>query len=425
MSYEQRKANRQKREKRYRVFIIIIGSILVLIILSSLFTQNAKTTLPIEDIYLKEIELASVLIKNENLFQLKDTKDINKKELEGKRIPIGTKVGNSTILNDLNMLKDELREVESAINTLEKSEKDKVFINNKNILQDEFKNKTEELQESIAYKDYKVIGRLKNDIIEINNKIYELMPQDGLLGQSIENLKEKEEELVKDINQTDSSYISTDSGILSYEIDGYENIYKAKNLENYTYEKIVNNDKDKIENKNSEFIGFKIIDNFEWYLGIAIDDRKLVSKHDIGDSLDINYPFKDEFIKLTGKIVSINNSSNKSVLIIKFNKYLHEFYNDRFTKVKLVEEEIEAFKIPENVILEKDGQKGVYIKDFSGIVKFKPIKIIASKNDYIYIDKGINGLISIGDDKEELATVSNYDEILLKPYKYKEGKIID
>lgn len=429
MSYEQRKINRQKREKRYKVIIISVGLILLLIMFSSFFTKKIKTILPVEDTFIKDIELQSALIKHEKVFKLNDTKDIDKSLLEGKRIPIGTKVGNSTILNDLNSLKNELKEVESAIDTLEKSNKDKVYINNKNNLLENYKQEVEELQESIYIKDYNLINDFKDRIVSTRKDINDLIPQEGLLGQSVESLKEKQEKLIKNINQTDSSYTSKMSGILSYEIDGYENIYKPENFNSYTYDKISLSEEDKKKSDKEvvtdNIVGFKIIDNFQWYLAMKIDNRKDISKYDIGDTLYISYPIEKEYLELKGNIISINNSSNNSVIIIELNKHLHKFYKDRFPKVRLIQEKLQGFKIPNNVILEKDKQKGVYIKDFSGIVKFKAIKIIASKDDYTYIAKGENGLISIENGEKEVATVSIYDEILIKPSRFKEGEIIE
>ena len=254
-------------------------------------------------------------------------------------------------------------------------------------------------------------------------------PQNPLLGKDIDSLREKKEDLKNEIYNKSSSYISESSGILSYEIDGYENIFKTEDFENYTYDKLsISDEKNEASNKSKEEKtggNFKIIDNFQWYLALKIEDRKTIGNYEIGNKLLIKYPLDEKEIEISGDIIAINNSSNKSVIIVRFNQYLHDLYKDRFPKVKLIQEKLDVLKIPNSVILEIDGVKGVYIKDFSGIVKFKAIELIKTIDDYSYVSKGENSIISIGKNKKEMETISIYDEILLKPKKFKKGQIIN
>lgn len=430
MSYEQRKINRQnrqQRERRYKRLIIGIGILLMIIIISSLINKKAKTILAVEDIYLKEIELEGVIIKDEKVFKLDEIKEIDTEKLEGKRIPAGIKVGNATVLNDLDLLKKDLKEVEAAITTLKKTGNDKVFKNDKKVLLENYNENIEKIQKDINDENYKNIKETKEEIVSTQQDINDLFPENPLLGKDIDALNDIKENLKSDIGQKGASYISERSGILSYEIDGYENKFKAEAFDNYTYDKlIIPNKKElsQIKEKN-DIKGFKIIDNFEWYLALKIDDRKKIDKYEIGDKVFVNYPLKDNYIEISGNVIAINNSSNKSVIIIKSNKNLHDLYMDRFTKVNLIQEKLDILKIPDNIIIDKDGVKGVYIKDFSGIVKFKPIKIITNIDGFAYVDKGENSMISIKENKKEFETISIYDEILLKPNKFKEGEIID
>ena len=429
MSYEQRKINRQKREKRYRRFIISIGLILVLIIISSLASKNVNTILALEDIFLKEIVLESVVIKDEKVFKLEEAKDLDLKKLEGQKIPAGIKVGNSTVLNDINILKKELTEIENAISNLEKTGEGEVFKNDKKKLIESYNENINKLQENIDLSNYRDIEEIKEEVILINEKIEELSPQNPLLGKDIDSLREKKEDLKNEIYNKSSSYISESSGILSYEIDGYENIFKTEDFENYTYDKLsISDEKNEASNKSKEEKtggNFKIIDNFQWYLALKIEDRKTIGNYEIGNKLLIKYPLDEKEIEISGDIIAINNSSNKSVIIVRFNQYLHDLYKDRFPKVKLIQEKLDVLKIPNSVILEIDGVKGVYIKDFSGIVKFKAIELIKTIDDYSYVSKGENSIISIGKNKKEMETISIYDEILLKPKKFKKGQIIN
>ena len=404
--------------------------IIIVVFLFSLNNKKTKTIIAQKETYLEEIELQGVVIKDEKIFKLSNTKDIDTSILEGKKVPVGTQVGNATLLNDLQLLREELKEVENAILTLKKTNKDEVFKNDKTKLKNDYNKLIENLQENIYTENYSNIEALKKEIVLVNKKINDLMPQNNLLGQGIESLNDKKENIKKEINQKDSSYTTKISGILSYKTDGYENIFKPQGFENYIYDTLSLSDQ-KIDESgevktSTEFNSFKIINNFEWYLALKVDNRKDINDYEIGDVLDLKYSLKDIELELEGKIIAINNTSNKSVIILKFNKYLHDFYNARFPKVSLIQKKIEGLKIPNSVIIDQDGEKGVYIKDFSGIVNYRPIKIISTRGDDTYIEKGDeNLLINIDTREKETRTVSIYDEILLKPSKFKEGQILD
>jgi len=77
-------------------------------------------------------------------------------------------------------------------------------------------------------------------------------------------------------------------------------------------------------------------------------------------------------------------------------------------------------------VIEKDGLKGVYIRDISGIIRFRPIEIISEDDDYVYISTGDkNNYIFTGEGEEKVRTVRQFDEILLNPSYVEEGMIIE
>lgn len=432
MSYKQRKI--KKKRKKIRDIFIVIGSVIIIASILSIISiskkEMEKTIFPIQDTFLKEIDLQAIVIKEEKVFKTSEARDKKNSILEGEKISVGRKVQNATLIKDLQFLKDELREIENAISILKETNESDIFENDKGELIEKYNESIKKLQKNIYVGDYKEINNIKKEIDLTNEKIDQLAPQNDFLGQSIESLDRKSEELKKEINKNNNSDSTSFSGILSYEVDGYEDKFKAKSFDNYTYDmlKLPEEEIDKNGKVKSlkEFQGFKIINNFKWYLAIKIDDRKNIDNYNVGDILYVKYPLKDNYLELEGDIIAINNTSNQSVIVLKFNKYLHDFYNARFPKVKLIQESIESFKIPNNTILEQNDEKGVYIKDFSGIVKFRPIKTISTEGKYTYIEKGNKeSLISINTRKESVRTVSIHDEILLKPSMFKENQILD
>ena len=113
-------------------------------------------------------------------------------------------------------------------------------------------------------------------------------------------------------------------------------------------------------------------------------------------------------------------------MIIKFSDKLHDYYNNRFPEVEIIKDKIDGLKIPTKAIIDKDSIKGVYIKDKSGIVKFRPIKIIGEEGNDTYVDSGnSNGNITLESVEKAVQTITLFDEIFINTTNIKEGQIIN
>ena len=157
-------------------------------------------------------------------------------------------------------------------------------------------------------------------------------------------------------------------------------------------------------------------------MAIKVEDRTQVEQYEIGQPLVFELYDKTE---LNGKIISLNISNNNVVIVLKLNTYLHEDYNLRFTPISIINYKKEGLKIATDVIIEKDGKKGVFIKEIHGIVTFRQIDILGVEDDYTFINKGNNnGYIHFDGDEKPKKTVTLYDEIFLEPNRVTEGEIL-
>jgi 5-methylcytosine-specific restriction endonuclease McrBC GTP-binding regulatory subunit McrB len=89
----------------------------------------------------------------------------------------------------------------------------------------------------------------------------------------------------------------------------------------------------------------------------------------------------------------------------------------------------EGIKINSKALIEKDGLKGVYIKDASNIVKFFPVEILGQDKDvsiiYIgnYVSEDRRRVINISENSYD--TIKIFDKIIIEPEKVYEGQIIE
>lgn len=423
VSYEKRK---KKRLTRRIIRITWISMILIYIIIRTgpiLLAGYAKTILPEKGVLIKKDSYEAVVIKNEKVFNLEGS-EMNPIIKEGERVPAGTEIADVSLILDNSTLKRELQEVENAIEALSRTESDNEILKSEQekleIMQTSL---VEDIQKNISISNYAEIGKLKEELMQYNTKNKDVSFSNTLISQSLDNLYDRRDKLIEEIDNSTSKYYSSNAGIVSYKVDGYESILLPKEFENYTYESLnfSSNDKNtKDKDEKSSISSFKVVDNHEFYLAIKIDDNKDIDDYKVNNSITIQL---EEDKDITGKIVCINNSGNKSVIVLLINDYVHEYYDLRFSDVNIIKYRKEGLKLPTKVITEKDGQKGVYIKEISGIVKFRPVSLLGEVDDYTYIDKGnINGNIVING--KEYRTVSLYDEVFLNFKNIKEGQIL-
>src|SRR5699024_8542306 len=152
-----------------------------------------------------------------------------------------------------------------------------------------------------------------------------------LASQTLENLKKEKERLTKEIANNTINYISKESGIVSYKIDGIENLYSTQNVLNYDID-----DVKKLESQiniktikdgakvNVKDTLFKIVDNHNWYILVQVDNIKTISPLKEGDNINVFIDNDDQKVK--GKILKINKKGRQAVMVINFNSFFHDHY---------------------------------------------------------------------------------------------------
>lgn len=428
MSYEKRKKIRMKR----RVFrTVVISFVLIYLIfraVPSLLASNAKTILPEKGTLIEKFSAQGFMIKYETLVKSTSGGQLEIASTEGERVAAGIEVATVNSLNDTSSLRQELLQLEESISALEKSEKDnKIIVNEKEKIQEVQDSLVGELQNTIISGNFDDVYLLKGKIALYDEKNKDISFSNTLAGQSLENLKAKRDNISSEIKSNHIKYYSSHGGIISYIIDGYEEIYLPKDFENYTYDKLTSKELKNDTIKSEVTVGepiYKIIDNFEWYMALKIEDFKQINGFEVGDIVTIE--IKEDKLELRGKIVAINSSDNKGVMVVRFNTMLHNLYNIRFPNIDVIKYKKEGYKIPTKSIVDKDSTKGVYIKDKSGIVKFRPVVVIGEDDNYTYVDIGDNnGNITVKGKDQTLKTITLFDEIFLNVINIREGQILN
>lgn len=382
MGYEERSRRRKKKRSIQRFIIIFIFMYFLISSTTSVFSFNQKTQLAESYTWNEKIETKGIIIKDEKIVEIRDKEENERYVEEGDRVSVGQEI---------------------------------IKLKNRN---------TSHLQEELKSLDEDILAleQIQNKGQDKDNHNAEDQPE-SLSGKSLENLREKREGLIKDINSASPVSKAHVSGIVSYELDGLEGTLLPQNFENYTYNKM-----DKLEGiedeEDSKLNGYKIIDNLRWFLALKVEDKSKIKDYDINKFITVE--ILELPMELSGRIIEINESKAGSVMIISLNKGIHDFYNLRFSDVNIIKNKVDAFKIPSDSIISYKEQEGVIVKGFNDLYRFKPVKILSKEKKHTIVDKGKeNGYIKLNNSDKEYRTITKYDEIIIKPSKIKQKEIID
>ena len=165
--------------------------------------------------------------------------------------------------------------------------------------------------------------------------------------------------------------------------------------------------------------GLKIINNHYYTLFFKIKNKEIKQPYEINSN--INIKINDNILKGTVKDISLENDT--FTIAAFFDTGIEKTKDTRFVKIKVVNYSSNSYEIPKKSLISKDDIEGVYIKEPSGVVIFKPVKILAKEKNKYIIDSGYNGKIEIND--KEYSTIQSFDEIVKNPKKVKLGELIE
>lgn len=172
---------------------------------------------------------------------------------------------------------------------------------------------------------------------------------------------------------------SKNSGLISKNIDGLENIY------NFSIIDLLDQDDFNFENYKSKdtISGVKIVDNLKYYLCLKIE-QGLLKNLNIGDSLSVNFGEKS----FTGIINKVKKSKLFDLVILEFNSGFEEILDKRFLDVTIEKSFNKVYELPKTSLLEEDGKYYIISVDsFNNMKKVNVfIKYFNDLDNTIYVD---------------------------------------
>lgn len=409
-----RKLNINRLRKSLVIAVLIY---FILMSIPAIVASNTKT-IPVEKgTIVNSIEAHGMILKDEHVYRAKSKGNVLFYLEEGSKVGKGIRV--AEISNET--YKDYKAEIEGIDKEIT-SNKERIASQQEVLKKDIAKNQEEideivkQVQENVAKQNYEEVKRLKDKLLIVSNKKDAINNENTYISDQNEVLMKKKSEVTNKMKQSSLAYYTEMSGFVSHKLDGLEEKYSSRNIGKYTIK-----DLDEIKTKD-EFVKneqlvkieepiFKIISDQRWYIMTKVEDKDL---GEIEQGSKVSLEVNKHKGEIEGTVFKLDKSKKGSFIIVELDKYIHEFYDKRYIDIKLIKEIKTGMQVPKKAIVDKEGQKGVYIKEISGVVKFLPVNVLSETEN-----------ISIVESADEDKPLQIYDEVFAEGKNMKEGQIVN
>ncbi len=271
------------------------------------------------------------------------------------------------------------------------------------------------IQDLKQLKDVQALLEYKKQISDILMKKATIAGENSKSGSYIKKLIGQKEEYENKLIQGSEYVIAPQSGIVSYRVDGLEDVLKTNDFDNLTSQNLEELDvkTGKIIATSNEFA--KVINNFECYI-VTVLNSNSAKQAEVGKNVLITLSSGEE---TNATIVNVKQQENDKVLIIfKVDTLTTDLIAYRKISINITWWTVSGIKVPNGSILEEEnGQKYVIKKTNSGNTKCY-IKILKTNDNYSIISSYTNeDLKALGMDINTYKGIDIYDNIMLYPKK--------
>lgn len=354
-----RKRRVTKRENS-TIYIGITCFILISIYLFGYVYQSlGRQTIALEEIKYGDIEVnnnyTGVVIRDEYIVTSPVEGNITYYYNEGERIKKDAIVCNVTNSKDSEVLQQKISDYDNQIMKMQANRSEiSLFqfeddINNRN---DNIKNLLSNYISGTSNNRLNNLYSFKTQLEgEIDLRSRMLLGENGGSVNAIAEDKFKyEEELKKNINPL----LSTMSGVVSFVIDTYEEVFSIKNMETLQPEQTTMKFT-QLENITTENVTvnqpvFKIIHSDEWYIVAYISDE-ISNGWVVGDEKTLKFDTENSSLNFT--IKNIIQSKGEKLVIFCANRNMLNFISTRSVNFQIESENYKGLKIPNSAIVNK------------------------------------------------------------------------
>ena len=408
---------KMKFDKKVIIYIAIFLVVIYLIYTIYLLIKQPTDVFTIEEgtLYSEETDIGYV-IRDEVVIQGENYKNgMEKIKAEGERVAVNEAVFRYYTKNE-DSLKEKIAELDTKI---QEAMQNQTQTENGLLKADMISLETQieqKLLEISSINDTTKLEEYKKEINELITKkaniAGELSPQGSYLKELIEERKNYENEL-----NSGAEYVnSSKSGVVSYKVDGLEDVLKPTEecFATLTKEYLENLDlkTGKIVPTNEE--SGKIIDNTYCYIA-TVSSTEEAKNAEVGDKVKVRLPSGSE---VSAEITYVLQENDDRVLILKIEKGVEELISYRKISFDLIWWSENGLKVPNQAIV-KENDLTYVVRNRAGYLNKLLVKVKKEGEKYSIVEPyDTEELKELGFSNDEIISyrkISLYDEVILNP----------
>ena len=376
--------------------------------------QNPTDTVYVEMGQIQEEETAvGYIIRDETVLKGDNYKNgIEQIKTEGEKVAKGEAIFRYYSNNEENLV-EKIKELDVKIDEAMSKTENSPSSDTK-VLEERIDTKIEELYDE---SDLKKIQENKQDISSSMTRKAKITGENSPAGSYLKKLIDERSKYENELNDG-AEYLTADrSGVVSYRVDGYEDVLTPDDFSKYTKEFLEN-----LNLKTGQIIptsseSGKIIDNYSCYI-VSVLDSENAKNAEVGDELKLRLPSGTE---VEAEIVYKTIEDNESILTFKITEKVEELISYRKMSFSVIWWSDRGMKIPNSAIQyeEKNGNQVPYvIRTRVGYEDKILVKILNSNGKYSvvtnYTSEDLEELGYTSTEIRNSLNISIYDEILIQ-----------
>jgi putative membrane fusion protein len=209
-------------------------------------------------------------------------------------------------------------------------------------------------------------------------------------------------------------------GILTYNIDGYEDYLTIDNIYNLNYEELAAitfaPQSVKSERVDADTPIFKLVDQSTYYFVVEVE-ADVAATYQAGKHVSV----EAGDLTMDGEIFDVFSNGAGTVAVIRLHEANDIFYSKRHVACTVINENYKGLKIYVDTIVNLDGRIGVYRVMTDRRLQFVPIEVIGYDDDFAIIQSEQ----FYQSDEGVVRTLSANQEIIRNAAAYQEGDLIE
>lgn len=402
------------KHKKKLLFIVLLCILVYILYIVINLIRNPTDTVYVEMGQIEEQEtVVGYIVRDETVLKGENYKNgIEQIKAEGEKVAKGESIFRYYSNNEESLIK-KIQDLDAKIDEAMAEEESNPLSADTKVLETQIDTKINEIYEESSLTS---IQDAKQTISNNMTKKAKIAGEYSPAGSYLRKLIDERSDYENQLNSGAEQLTATKSGLVSYRVDGYEEILTTDDFSKYTKEFL-----EDLNLKTGQIIptsneSGKIIDNYSCYI-VSVLDSEYAKEAEVGDSVTLRLPSGKE---VDATIEYKTNEENECILTFKITEGVEELISYRKISFSIIWWNASGLKVPNSAIAQEEhngNTENYVIRTRVGYEDKILVKILKSNEKYsIVTNYSTEELTEMGYTSSEIRNMANiaiYDEILI------------